>query len=165
MTTEELDSAFRAHAGELRHFLLRQLKSPDIAADLVQETYLRMVRQPPRKPVENLRALIFCIARNLVIDHVRTHTSREQHDMGLAYLYEVTGETPELVDVVAAHEELAAMHAALERLPVSCRQIFQMCRLQGLAQKEVARELGVSLSTVEKQLALALDYLRQSLQR
>ena len=92
MTTEELEVAFRAHATELRSFLHRQLRNPETAADLTQETYLRLLRQPPRKPVLNLRGFIFKIARNLAIDHARSRQTRERLDEGTAYLYEVTGD-------------------------------------------------------------------------
>lgn len=165
MTTEELEVAFRAHAAELRSFLHRQLRNPETAADLAQETYLRLLRQPPRKPVLNLRGFIFKIARNLVIDHARSRQTRESHDEGIAYLYEVTGDSPALFDVVVAQEELAAMAHALHRLPAQCQQIFTLCRLRNLAHKDVASQLQVSISTVEKQLAIALDFLSQCLQR
>jgi len=165
MTTEELERAFKAHARELRVFLYRQLQSTETAADLTQETWLRMLDQRPRKPVDNLRAFIFRIGRNLAIDHLRSRMSRERHDQGLAYLFEVTGESPELVDSVAARQELEALDAAWQRMDEPAKSIFLMCRLQGRAHKEVAAELGVSLSTVEKTLATALDFLRRSLQR
>ncbi len=165
MTTEELELAFKAHAGELRSFLYRHLRNNETAADLAQETYLRMLRQPPRKPVLNLRSFIFRVAHNLAIDHARSRGTRDQHDQGMAYLYEVTGESPELFDVVASQRELESLGEALQRLPAQCQQIFLLCRLQGLPHKEVAGQLGVSVSTVEKQLATALDFLRQCLQR
>lgn len=165
MTTEELEVAFRAHAGELRSFLHRQMRNPEIAADLAQETYLRLLRQPPRKPVLNVRGFIFKVARNLAIDHARSRQTREHLDEGMAYLYEVTGESPELVDVVAAQQELAAMADALKLLPAHCQQIFTLCRLQNLPHKDVALQLKVSISTVEKQLAIALDFLSKCLQR
>ncbi len=165
LNTEELELAFRAHATELRSFLHRQLRNPETAADLAQETYLRLLRQPPRKPVLNLRGFIFKIARNLVIDHARSSQIREHLDEGIAYLYEVTGESPELFDVVVAQQDLAAMAHALNRLPVQCQHIFTLCRLQNLPHKEVASQLQVSISTVEKKLAIALDFLSQCLQR
>lgn len=165
MTTEELELAFKAHAGELRSFLYRHLRNTETAADLAQETYLRLLRQPPRKPVLNLRGFIFRIARNLAIDHARSRGTRDQHDQGMAYLYEVTGESPELFEVVAAHRELASLAEALQRLPAQCQQIFLLCRLQGMPHKQTAEQLGISVSTVEKQLAIALDFLRQCLQR
>lgn len=165
MTTEELEVAFRAHATELRSFLHRQLRNPETAADLTQETYLRLLRQPPRKPVLNLRGFIFKIARNLAIDHARSRQTRERLDEGTAYLYEVTGESPALFDVVVAQQELAAMAAALHRLPIQCQEIFTLCRLRNLPHKEVASQLQVSVSTVEKQLSITLDFLSQCLQR
>ena len=165
ITTEELELAFRAHATELRSFLHRQLRNPETAADLAQETYLRLLRQPPRQPVLNLRGFIFRIARNLIIDHTRRSQTREHLDEGIAYLYEVTGESPELFDVVVAQQDLEAMAHALARLPAQCQRIFALCRLQNLPHKEVAKQLQVSVSTVEKQLAIALDFLSQCLQR
>lgn len=165
MTTEELEQAFKAHARELRAFLYRQLQSTDTAADLTQETYLRLLRQPPIKPVDNLRAFIFRIARNLAIDHVRSRDSRERHDQSLAYLYEVTGESPELIDLVAADEELQTLNDAIQRMGEPRRSIFMKCRLQGMSYRDVAREHGVSLSSVEKHMAGALDFLRRCLQR
>ncbi|MFJ4346500.1 RNA polymerase sigma factor [Pseudomonas sp. NPDC089401] len=165
MTNEELETAFKAHAGELRAFLHRHLKNPETAADFTQETYLRVLRQPPRSSVRNLRGLLFRIARNLVIDHSRSRVTRGQHDQGMAYLYEVTGESPELFDVVASYQDLRLMTEALGRLPTRSQEIFLLCRLQGMAHREVAEQLGVSLSTVEKHLAQALDFLSTSLQR
>ena len=165
MTNEELELAFKAHAGALHSFFYRHLKNSETAAELAQETYLRVLRQPPREPVLNARGFIFRIARNLIIDHARSRETRDQHDVGMAYLYEVTGESPELFDVVAARRDMEALADALKRLPTQCQQIFLLCRLQGLPHKQVARELGVSVSTVEKQLVIALDFLRQCLQR
>ena len=165
ITTKELELAFRAHANELRSFLRRQLRNPEAAADLTQETYLRLLLQPPSKPVLNIRGFIFKIARNLVIDHARSSQTREHHDEGIAYLYEVTGESPALIDVVAAQQDLAVMAQALQRLPPQCQQIFTLCRLQNLPHKEVALKMSISISTVEKQLAIALDFLSECLQR
>jgi RNA polymerase sigma-70 factor (ECF subfamily) len=165
MTTEELEQAYKAHARELRLFLYRQLNNPEAASDLAQETYLRLLRQRPHKPVGNLRAFIFRIGRNLAIDHIRNRGMRERNDQGLEYLYEVTGESPGLIDKVAARQELELLERVLQQLPPLTRQIFLMGRLQGMNHKDIARELAVSVSTVEKHLASALDFLRQCLQR
>lgn len=116
MTTEELELAFKAHAGELRSFFYRHLKNTETAAELAQETYLRVLRQPPREPVLNVRGFIFRIVRNLIIDHARSRETRDQHDLGMAYLYEVTGESPELFEVVAARRDMEALADALKRL-------------------------------------------------
>lgn len=148
MSTEELERAFKAHSRELRVFPYRQLQSTETAADLTQETWRRMLRQRLRKPVENLRTFTSRIGRKLAIDHVHSRASRERHDEGLAYLYEATGHSAELIDTIAASQELEALNAALQRMGEPEQSIFLQCRLQGIAHKEVARELGMSLSSV-----------------
>lgn len=165
MTSEELEAAFKAHSLELRQFLRRKTQNPETAADLAQEAYARLLRQPPVKPIGNLRAFIFRIGRNLAIDHVRSRGTREHLDQGLEYLYQVTGDRPELFNQVAAQQELQILAASIEQLPPLPRAIFTLARLEGLPHKDIARQLDISLSTVEKQLAAALDFLRQKLQR
>jgi RNA polymerase sigma-70 factor (ECF subfamily) len=164
LSAEQLNAAFRTHALELRQFLRGQLRCAHTAADLTQETWLRLVAHSGQ-PVDDLRAFIFRIARNLAIDHMRLHGRRSVLDEGLAYLYEVTGDPPELDEVVAAQQELARLGRALEELPEQTQRIFRLSRLHGRPHQQVARELGVSVSTVEKQMARALDHLRTRLQR
>ncbi|WP_233281670.1 RNA polymerase sigma factor [Pseudomonas tructae] len=165
MTSKELEAAFKAHSGELRQFLRRKLQNPEAAADLAQEAYARLLRQPPAKPVSNLRAFIFRIGRNLAIDHVRSRDTREHLDQGLEYLYEVTGDSPELFNQVAAQQDLQALAQGIEQLPPLARLIFTLARLEGLPHKDIALQLDISLSSVEKHLAAALDFLRRKLQR
>ncbi len=164
LSAEQLNNAFRTHALEVRQFLRGQLHCTQTAADLVQETYLRLVAHAGQ-PIDDLRAFIFRIARNLAIDHQRIHGRRSVLDESLAYLYEVTGESPELDSVVAARQELELLARALAELPPQTQRIFQSSRLHGVTHPQIARELGVSLSTVEKQTARALDHLRARLER
>lgn len=162
--TEQLSAAFRAYAVELQQFLRGRLRCPDTAADLTQETYLRLISHRGG-PIENVRAFVFRIARNLVIDHVRASSRRSALDETIAYLYEVTGDSPELDNVVSAQQELAALSQALTELPPLTRAVFECCRLRHLSHQQIADELGVSISTVEKQMVRALEFLRARLER
>ncbi len=164
LSIEQLSKAFRAHARELRQFLRGQLHCSHTAADLTQETYLRLLAHAGQ-PIDDLRAFAFRIARNLAIDHQRIHGRRSVLDEGLVYLYEVAGESPELDVVVAAQRELEQLARALAELPPQTQRIFRLSRLQGTPHQQIARELGVSLSTVEKQMARTLDHLRTRLER
>jgi RNA polymerase sigma-70 factor (ECF subfamily) len=162
---EQVAEAFNDHSLEVRRFLRGRLNCPDAAADITQETYLRLIVTAPSTPVENLRAFIFRIARNLAIDHVRGRSRRSVFQQGLENLYAVTGGSPQPDANVAAQDDLERMQRSLEELAPLSRRVFELCRYEGLAHKEVAAELGVSVSTVEKQLAAALDLLRERLQR
>lgn len=164
LSAEQLSAAFRTHAQELRQFLRGQLRCTHTAADLTQETWLRLVTHAGQ-PIDDLRAFLFRIARNLAIDHMRISGRRSVLDEGLAYLYEVTGDMPELDSVVAAQQQLARLDLALKELPEQTRRIFHLSRFQGSPHQQIARELGVSISTVEKQMAHALEHLRTRLER
>jgi RNA polymerase sigma-70 factor (ECF subfamily) len=165
LETDDIADAFEAHAVELRRFLLSRVQCRETAADITQETYLRLLAQPFAQPVGNLRAFIFRVARNLAIDHVRGRGRRAVLNQGLDNLYAVTGESPPLADAAIAREQLHRLQQALLQLPALTRRCFELCRLDGLAQKEAAVQLGVSLSTVEKHIALALEFLRESMDR
>ncbi|MFC4313751.1 RNA polymerase sigma factor [Steroidobacter flavus] len=158
--------AFSDHAPEVRRFLNGRLHCPETAADITQETYLRLISTAPLKPVENLRAFIFRIARNLAIDHVRGRARQSVFEQGLENLYAVTGESPaQLDDALAARDDLERIQRSVEELAPLTRRVFELCRYEGLAHKEVAEQLGVSVSTVEKHMAAALDFLRERLER
>ncbi|WP_416637190.1 RNA polymerase sigma factor [Pseudomonas sp. OHS18] len=73
------DGQFQRHAGELLRFLTRQLKCSELAADLRQETWLRFQRRGADE-VGNLRAFLYRIARNLIIDHQRQQRARPQEE-------------------------------------------------------------------------------------
>ena len=58
---------------------------------------------------------------------------------------------------------LPYLHKAIEKLPGKCRQIFILNKLEGLTQKEIAEYLGISVKTVENQVAIAVSKLRDEL--
>jgi RNA polymerase sigma-70 factor (ECF subfamily) len=62
------------------------------------------------------------------------------------------------------HEELSvAVQAAVQSLPDRCREVFELSRVHGLKYAEIARQLGISVKTVEAQMGKALRTLREKL--
>ena len=118
-----------------------------------------------RSPIGNVRALLFKVARNLAIDHVRSRARRSVVEEGLANLHAVTGESNEPLTEVVANDELARLAKAVEQLNPQQRQIFLLCRYEGLSHKEIAQRLRVSVSTVEKHMAASLNFLRESMEK
>ena len=76
-TADNLITAFEAHYEELKVFVRRRVRCPAMAADIVQETYVRAVtaKTPPR--VDNPRAFLYRVAGNLAIDHLRREQRRQ----------------------------------------------------------------------------------------
>jgi RNA polymerase sigma-70 factor (ECF subfamily) len=109
--------------------------------------------------VTHARAYLFRMAANLVIDHQR----REQRQGSLLAEVEsllsgsAGGVSPERQ--VMAQEELRDLIAAVEQLPPATRRVFKRNRFDGRTQREIAEELGISQTAVEKHIRKALARL------
>lgn len=154
---------FLAYSHELQVFLTRKLGCPQTAADLVQETLLRVATQPDSTMIENPRAYLYRTAQNLAIDHFRKEERRDTHSMDTEQLLEVPDESPLPEEVVASRQRLQFLLQAIAELPPLTQRIFTLNRIEGFGYAEVARMLDVSESTVQKHLAKALCHAMQSL--
>jgi RNA polymerase sigma-70 factor (ECF subfamily) len=67
------------------------------------------------------------------------------------------------LEQMAAREEAARLASAIANLPDGARRAFQLHKIDGLSQGEVAARLGISKSGVEKHMAVAMKYLRRAL--
>ncbi len=148
------DGQFQRHAGELLRFLTRQLNCSELAADLRQETWLRFRRAQPGE-IGNLRAFLYRIARNLVIDHRRQLDARApQEPMDEQLESPIPG--PERY--ASGSQQLAQLHALLQELPPHVRKALLWNRLDGLTQREIGERLGVSESMAGRYILRALEY-------
>lgn len=160
----DLTALFNDHAPDLRRFLASRVACQATAADLTQETFLRLAQLPDLQTIGNFRTYLFRIAANLAIDHHRTrirwsmHAVEQEGDL-LEHLDRSS--TPEVA--VAAKEELAVALHALQELSPLCRRIFVLNRFEGLTHRQIADRLGVCVSTVEKNMARALNHCRRRL--
>ncbi len=153
------DGQFQRHAGELLRFLTRQLKCSELAADLRQETWLRFQRRGADE-VGNLRAFLYRIARNLVIDHQRQQQARPQEE---DVSVELASELPGPEQIAGDVQQLARLQDILQDLPAHLRQALLWNRLEGLTQKEIGQRLGVSESMAGRYILKALEHCQQKM--
>ncbi|MES2532432.1 MAG: sigma-70 family RNA polymerase sigma factor [Pseudomonadota bacterium] len=123
------------------------------AADLAQDTFVRVLRAPGLDAVQEPRAYLTTIARNLLINHVRRRAIERAYLDALALLPEPVAPSPEARLIVL--ETLIEIDRRLSGLPAQAKQAFLLAQLEGLGQAEIAAELGISLSTVKRHLAKA----------
>jgi len=157
-----LDERFR---GPLMSFFLRRVRDPAEAEDLTQEVFAKLLTAAARGEIEDVDALVFVTAGNLLKDRGRKAARRAQASAGAidpALVRELTHEFVEDRDperVLLARESFAAVLAALDELGQRTRDIYVLFRLENMKQKEIAELFGIARSTVEKEVMKATLHL------
>ncbi|VWX48840.1 RNA polymerase sigma factor [Novosphingobium sp. 9U] len=167
MTTEPSHAGLEAAFLENRDKLLRFLRARgagDAAEDLVQEVWLKIVASPPG-PVAAPLPYLFRVADLLMIDRFRATRQSGVRDRDWVEVNagDPPGATsqPSAERSLSAAQESAAVLAMIERLGGRVITVFRRHRIDGVAQKIVAQELGISLSTVEADLRTAYRALAE----
>ena len=164
MNAEQIAQAFAEHRREVRNFLHGQLKCPHSAEDVTQEIYLRLMGSERTEEVKDWRALIFRVARNLVIDYARGRGRRLSFEHELEALYEITDDTVQMDQALVLQEQMERLECGLRALPEQARRVFELSRHDGLSHREIADRLGLSVRTVAREMALAVSFLRDRMQ-
>jgi RNA polymerase sigma-70 factor (ECF subfamily) len=150
----------------LRFFRRRVKRQPD-AEDLVQDVMVRLVNAPPQQQSSPIDSYIFTVARNLLRDRARREQVRARHDASDLSsddsVQDVASEDASLERVLMGQEQLAHVAAALDELGERTRAIFILCRIEGMKHEEIARDLGITVSAVEKHVSKALRHIAQRL--
>lgn len=152
---------FRLCGGELQRFLARRLGCPDTAADLVQETFVRLAQLPPAQQPDNPRAFLFRVAANLAVDHQRRLRYVARYEVWDEAGIETADERPSAEAEVLSKEQVGRLHRAIAELPPKCRDVFILHKFHHLSYADVAKRLGITKSTVVKHMIKALDYCRR----
>lgn len=127
------------------------------AEDLLHSAYLRLEQYSATNTVANPAAFLVRTAVNIGIDAYR-HDRRIYGDTR-APVPELADAVPSAEEVVAAKELLSRIVSGINRLPDRTREIFLMHRVDKLEYSEIARQLGISESAIEKQVAKAMMML------
>ncbi|MCF9006815.1 RNA polymerase sigma factor [Pseudomonas carnis] len=139
----------------LEAFVTRRTGSSQLAADLTQESFLRLARLESGEKIDNLPAFLFTIASNLVRDHQRQAIRRERLDAG-APSEELPCSNPGADEQLAAYQQEQLMQDAILGLPEATRQIFLLYHVDELSYREIGERLSISPRSVEYQLRRAL---------
>lgn len=147
----ELEAAYIAQRKKLLRFL-RAHGAGDDAEDLLQELWIK-VSARPSDPIRDPVSYLYRAANSLMISRYRSRQRsmlRDDEWSGAIDKQDSGVET-----AVASRQEIAQAEARLRRLGNRVMTIFVMFRIDGNSQNDIARQLGISLSTVEKDLQLA----------
>lgn len=158
MTSTRLLQIFLSERTRLCKFLRRIVGNAAAAEDLAHDALLRLWHRPFG---EADRGLLFTTARNLAIDHIRAEGVRERgvRSGGIAASLHAAAVLPDAA--LAERRAIEEIGRALESLPDRTRQVFLLNRLDGMTYHDIAGHLGISVSTVEKDMIRALLVCRE----
>ncbi|WP_440466432.1 sigma-70 family RNA polymerase sigma factor [Pseudomonas sp. YH-1] len=153
---DSIGTLYQGHHHWLLGWLRRRLNCPHHAADVAQDTFIRVLTAgsyvAPREP----RAFLATVARRLLIDNGRRQRLEQAYREELERCAEHMEQAPSPEQILQAIQVLESIDRALARMKPRVRETFILRHLDGLAQDEIARLHGVSVKTVQKDLIDAL---------
>lgn len=156
MSTGGLEAIYLAHRPELLRFL-RARGAADAADDLLQELWMK-ASAAVIGPIHDPLSYLYRAAHNLMIDRIRAEASAAQRRRDWTDVttgFTEASEAPSAERMLLAREQLAEAQRTLAALGDRTEQIFRRFRVDGVAQKRIAAEEGISINTVEKHLQRA----------
>lgn len=158
----DIAALFRLHNKELQGYLRRRGASPELAADLTQEAFLRLLSAEAEASVHNAQAYLFRTAANLSVDWARRQRFLPMAQDPDAALAAVVDETPSVERIVISRQEIAILEGALNELPATIRYIF-FARLDGMTFAAIGKRLAISPNTAFSQMTRVMVLLKRSL--
>ncbi|AAO54810.1 RNA polymerase sigma-70 family protein [Pseudomonas syringae pv. tomato str. DC3000] len=159
VSQSHFNDVFLAQRAVLLRTLQRMVGNPSTAEDLLHETWLRVSRALTEHPVDHLEPFVFQTALNLALDHLRArriHARTLVEDVSPGQLERVVAQLGKPEDAAHAKRLLESLSASLSTLSPRQQKIFTLSRLNGCSYLEIAEQLQVSASTVQKELKLIM---------
>lgn len=154
-SASDLQQLYLDHHGWLHGWLRQRMGCSHNAADLAQDTFLRLLsKERDLSPLRDPRAYLSTIAHSLLVNHWRRQAIERAYLEALALQPEQYAPSPEARELIMA--TLLQIDTMLRSLPSNVRSAFLMAQLDGLTYAQIAISLGVSERMVKKYMAQAM---------
>ncbi len=169
-----VDRAIRKHDRMLVKWLTKKFGDREAARDIAQSAYLRIWRYAEHNEINNPQALIFKTAANLAANEFRARrrmrfiermTPRADDDTEHNSIEDLASDAPSPEQITVARQDLKTSIAAIKNLPDRIRHAFILSRFENKNYREIASDMDVSESSVEKYIIAALKLLRDALEQ
>jgi RNA polymerase sigma-70 factor (ECF subfamily) len=159
------DTVYDAFNIRLFTFLLRLTRRHDVAEDLLEETWLRLVKHAHRlQPDTRLGAWLFTVARNLHVSYIRSRLIEDSAAAGLMTLWPFSVERSSPFEATAANELERRIERALAALPPASREVLLLVGVAGLDHSDAADVCGITPVALRQRLRRARTMLARALE-
>ena len=159
------DFFYRKHRARIYANILKLVKSPDIAADILQEVFIKVWKNASGLDVnQSFEGYLVRIAQNSVYDFFRKAARQKKLEDKLmaSSLADTDAEADTALDL---EENIKLLSKEIDLLPPKCREVFQLCKLEGKSYEEVAQLLDISTATVNNHIVKATRILKSRLSK
>jgi len=156
---EAFSQLFDDYYVTLCFFAIKYVSDMDLSRSLVQQVFVDLWAKREKLNIRySPKSYLYHAVKNRSIDYLR----KKKNSIPLSDTFENIQSLP-FQDLVEEAELNERINKAINRLPEKCREIFLLCRFEGLKYSEIAEKLNISVKTVEMQMGIALKKLRNSL--
>jgi RNA polymerase sigma-70 factor (ECF subfamily) len=159
------DEVYAAFNTRLFTFLVRLSRRRDVAEDLLEETWLRLVKHAHRlRPDTRLGAWLFTVARNLHVSYTRSRVLEDSAAASLMALWPFSPDRSSPFEEAAATELERRIERALAAMPAAAREVLLLVGVAGLDPSDAADVCGITPEALRQRLHRARDTLSKALE-
>ena len=150
---DNFNQSYYLHYDWIYRWISKKLGSTQDAADLTQDTFLRVIQKKPNEKIQEPRAYLCVVAHHVMVNHIRRRDIEQAYLNALAFLE--PSHTPSAETQMLIIDSLYEIDAMLHTLPINVRKAYLMLQLDGYSYAQIAAELKVSTRTVTSYIAKA----------
>ncbi|MCT7912281.1 RNA polymerase sigma factor [Arcobacter lacus] len=145
---------------EILQYIKKNIFDKDLAHDVTQETFARAIKNADSNQIENERALLYRIAKNVMFDLYKEKNKIDRISFNEEEYIDNSNATEE---IIIKDEETTLLMKSLDDLPKKRRQAFTLHIVDGYTREEVADIMGISLNAVEQHISRASNQIKENL--
>ena len=162
MNKELLADYYSQHRDEIVGFVAVRVGDADVAKDVVQDVFFRLLCSDRLISPTTLPALVFTMVRNAVTDWFRRRRIREEYEH---YIIGTGDDTDSMDSVISVRELMERMERTLARLAPECREVYRLHIYGGMQVRQIAEETHQPYRAVEYRLGQARKEVRSQLRQ
>ncbi len=164
---DAFEQLYKLYFPRLYAFSFKIINDGNLAKDLVQNVFIKIWESPASINIDNPESFIYQMVRNACLNYIRhlkvvdnLKSKVKDHYLGEELYYiDLVGDKP----YILIEKELEGrIIDVMNSLPEKCLVVFRLSRIDGLKNREIAEQLGISLKAVEKHISKALQIYRDN---